>query len=112
MAGWGDGKKWAALLRSALRQEAERWKGCPAPGFSDDEWEGRLDMESWVDEYPKHGAFQKNGFDCGVFVCGFASYIAKLMETDFPFSQDDIDTMRARITYDLLHAMEELSNSS
>ena len=109
----GDGKKWAALLKSALRQEAERWKGRPAPeGFSDDEWEGRLDMESWVDEYPKHGAFQKNGFDCGVFVCGFASYIAKLMETDFPFSQDDINTMRARITYDLLHAMEELSNSS
>ena len=45
-------------------------------------------------------------------MCGFASYIAKLMETDFPFSQDDINTMRARITYDLLHAMEEVSNSS
>ena len=40
-------------------------------------------MESWVDEYPEHGAFQNNGFDCGVFVCGFASYIANRSQSLF-----------------------------
>ena len=47
---------------------------------------------------------QGNYSDCGVFLCAFASHVVDA--TDFPFAQQDMDSIRARITYELVHGKE------
>jgi len=49
---------------------------------------------------------QGNCSDCGVFLCAFASHVVDA--TDFPFAQQDMDSIRARITYELVHGKEEV----
>ncbi|CAM9846570.1 unnamed protein product [Ascophyllum nodosum] len=44
---------------------------------------------------------QENGSDCGVFACSFASYASE--DLPFEFSQADINQMRRRIMWSLLH---------
>ena len=48
---------------------------------------------------------QGNCSDCGVFLCAFASHVVDA--TDFPFTQQDMDSIRARITYGPVHGKEE-----
>ena len=47
---------------------------------------------------------QGNCSDCGVFLCAFARHVVDA--TDFPFTQQDMDSIRARITYELVHGKE------
>ena len=49
---------------------------------------------------------QGNCSDCGVFLCAFARHVVDA--TDFPFTQQDMDSIRARITYELVHGKEEI----
>ena len=44
--------------------------------------------------------FQKNGYDCGVFACMYADYLAS--GTPMDFSQSDIPVMRSRMLLALL----------
>lgn len=55
-----------------------------------------VDMEAgeWSIDYPLDYPRQRNGFDCGVFVCAFASDI--LLGAEFSFKQNDMITIRQR----------------
>ena len=53
---------------------------------------------------------QGNYSDCGVFLCAFASHVVDA--TDFPFAQQDMDSIRARITYELVHGKEEVEGGA
>lgn len=44
---------------------------------------------------------QRNGYDCGVFTCVCASYIAKLQS--LTYKQDDMPIFRQRIAYEILN---------
>ena len=57
-------------------------------------------------DVPKQG----NCSDCGVFLCAFASHVVDA--TDFPFAQQDMDSIRARITYELVHGKEEVEGGA
>ena len=67
-----------------------------------------VDFRGWTDEAAE-APVQQNGFDCGAFVCAFASYITHALDIRSKFSQGDITAIRQRITYDLLHACEEFT---
>ena len=55
---------------------------------------------------PKQG----NCSDCGVFLCAFASHAVDA--TDFLFAQQDVDSIRARITCELVHGKEEVEGGA
>ena len=42
-------------------------------------------------------------------MCAFASHVVD--GTDFPFAQKDMDSIRARITYELVHGEEEIERT-
>lgn len=46
---------------------------------------------------------QKNGYDCGVFTCICASYIAKSLK--LTYKQDDMPIFRQRIAYEILNGI-------
>ena len=51
-----------------------------------------------------------NYSDCGVFLCAFASHVVDA--TDFLFARQDMDSIRARITYELVHGKEEVEGGA
>lgn len=59
-----------------------------------------LDCSGWklmdADDCPK----QRNGFDCGVFTCINAEYLARDAKLDF--TQDDMPILRQRLCYEIL----------
>ncbi|XP_043269144.1 sentrin-specific protease 1-like [Venturia canescens] len=58
--------------------------------FKENEWKFRVDKSA-----PK----QKNGYDCGVFVCLYANYIS--VNKPFDYDQDDIPKLRLKISQEL-----------
>ena len=103
------GRSYFKLLQGFLEVQAKRWRGGAVPeGFSASEWGALLDLGgSWEFESVATPT-QENCCDCGPFTLGFASYIAKCIEENFPFSQEDIVAIRKRITYDLMYAIREV----
>ena len=53
---------------------------------------------------------QDNGCDCGVFTGTYANYLSRDLE--LRFGAENSHLLRERITYDLLHAMDELKGLS
>ncbi|TPX34336.1 hypothetical protein SmJEL517_g02941 [Synchytrium microbalum] len=51
------------------------------------------------DYCPKSIPVQMNGYDCGVFTCMFAEYLAR--EEEFDFVQNDMPDLRKRVVYEL-----------
>jgi Ulp1 family protease len=96
------------LLKGFLKAQARRWVKALPDGFSEGEWGDLLDLDgSW--EFQRVATPTQGNFsDCGPFALGFASYITKCIEENFPFSQEDIAAIRKRVTYDLMYAMREI----
>ena len=46
--------------------------------------------------------------DCGVFLCAFERHVVDA--TDILFAQQDMDSIRARITYEVVHSKEEVED--
>ena len=61
-----------------------------------------FDRSKWSTERGMGIPQQGNCSDCGVFLCAFASHVVDA--TDFPFAQQDMDSIRARITYELVQS--------
>ena len=61
---------------------------------------GEIDWNEWKFEVVKSIPKQHNSYDCGVFVCIYAEYLAKGIE--FDFTQRDMKLFRQRIKYELL----------
>jgi len=59
-------------------------------------------MDEWVEMPmpPFESPQQKNGFDCGMFVCMYADYI--LNNLPELFSQNDMPMLRQKILYCIL----------
>ena len=45
---------------------------------------------------------QRNGFDCGVFVCVFSEYLSRGRE--LTFTQEDVTVCRERIGYSIIQS--------
>lgn len=58
-----------------------------------------VEMKDWTIEYPSKNPRQRNGYDCGVFVCAYAADI--LMQAEFSFEQKDMPNIRQRIIYEI-----------
>jgi hypothetical protein len=57
---------------------------------------GQSSLSTWTDYRPTPVLKQLNGFDCGMFLIQFASYVASDMSLDgSPFRQGNIDTFRS-----------------
>jgi sentrin-specific protease 1 len=59
-----------------------------------------LGASAWSAVYPKHKRRiprQSNGYDCGVFVCMYASYL--MQKHDFDFNQHDMENFRKWIAH-------------
>ena len=69
-----------------------------------------FDRSKWSTEREMDIPQQGNCSDCGVFLCAFASHVVDA--TDFPFAQQDMDSIRARITYELVHGKEEVEGGA
>ena len=53
-----------------------------------------VDVSGWEEYVPRDIPHQRNGSDCGMFMCTFAESLARKM--DFGFSQDTMPTLRRR----------------
>jgi len=69
-----------------------------------------FDRSKWSTGRERDVPKQGNCSDCGVFLCAFASHVVDA--TDFPFAQQDMDSIRARITYELVHGKEEVEGGA
>lgn len=80
-------------LRDYVLHEANLWGRAAgtASGFN---------LDGWYDVIVKNIPQQKNGYDCGVYVCTFADLLSENMPLSF--SQEHIDTIRLRIVRDIL----------
>jgi sentrin-specific protease 1 len=58
-------------------------------------------MKFESNKYSKGIPQQKNGYDCGVFVCMFAEYLSR--NESFDFDQKHMDYFRRKITYEIVH---------
>jgi sentrin-specific protease 1 len=61
----------------------------------------QFDLTAWVDYTPKDIPLQRNGFDCGVFMCKFADYTSR--NQTFTFAQQDMKYFRQLIALELLN---------
>jgi Ulp1 family protease len=60
-----------------------------------------LDVDSWTNHEPgKSVPRQRNGFDCGVFMCMFADYTSR--DRPFHFNQGDMPFCRKRMILDIM----------
>lgn len=60
-----------------------------------------MNLSEWTEYCPEDIPHQRNGYDCGVFTCKYADYIAK--EESFRFSQKNMPYFRKRIVLDILN---------
>ncbi|ORY30691.1 cysteine proteinase [Rhizoclosmatium globosum] len=58
-----------------------------------------FDFTGWTDYCPPDIPGQLNGYDCGVFTCMYAEYIAR--EAEFDFSQNVMGYIRRRMVYEI-----------
>ena len=84
-------KRHQVFLEALFKYIGDEYKGLskPSPNFED--WEFKVDEEST----PR----QRNGFDCGVFVCMFADYLFK--SKTLQFSQEDVTDYRRKMKADI-----------
>ena len=54
----------------------------------------------WHGNHQKNIPAQMNSFDCGVFLCAYALYLAE--NTEFNFIQDDMSSIRMHMAFQLL----------
>mmetsp|Transcript_4108 Transcript_4108/g.8852 ORF Transcript_4108/g.8852 Transcript_4108/m.8852 type:complete len:685 (+) Transcript_4108:229-2283(+) len=70
---------------------------------SQDKRKMTLDLSRWVDvEYKEGIPRQRNGSDCGVFMCTNANYISRGARLNY--SQEDMPYMRKRMVLEILNA--------
>jgi hypothetical protein len=99
----GPGDDYLKGLKVYLQNEAIKWKGDESVP------QHLLDLEAW-DLVPTDRAAtpqQNNGSDCGAFACTIANYTSQNLE--LRFDCENMVHFRERITYDLVHAMEEIA---
>jgi sentrin-specific protease 1 len=60
-----------------------------------------LDLSGWLDYTPTDIPHQKNGYDCGVFMCKFADYAAKNQK--FSFSQNNMEFFRKLMALEIIN---------
>ena len=58
-----------------------------------------LDLSKWKQIIAKNIPHQKNGSDCGMFVCKFAEYLSR--RAKFSFSQSNMPYFRRRMVYEI-----------
>ena len=59
-----------------------------------------LDTSRWSKETVKGIPMQKNGFDCGVFVCKYAEFLSRRAELSF--CREDMVHFRSRMKYEIV----------
>eukprot|EP01114_Cavostelium_apophysatum_P018007 TRINITY_DN5479_c0_g1_i1.p1 TRINITY_DN5479_c0_g1~~TRINITY_DN5479_c0_g1_i1.p1 ORF type:complete len:615 (-),score=139.27 TRINITY_DN5479_c0_g1_i1:51-1895(-) len=84
----GNNEKCLQLLRRYTADEHKAKKGKD------------LDLSDWENYTPKDIPMQKNGYDCGVFMCKFADYLSK--GQGLIFSQKNMSYFRRRMVLDIL----------
>jgi hypothetical protein len=90
----GRGDRYTSGLKNWLHDEHQAKKGCE---WDDYGWE--------VVPSQKDVPRQRNGVDCGVFSCMFASYLSE--DLPFKFSQADMADIRLKLAWQLVHAQIE-----
>ncbi|MQL93615.1 hypothetical protein Taro_026266, partial [Colocasia esculenta] len=63
-----------------------------------------LDTVNWLLRYPDPCPQQGLGNDCAIFTCKNMECLARRDTQGFPFTQDDMPSMRARFTVHLIKA--------
>jgi len=71
-----------------------------ADEMKDKKKEGATNLSEWKDEIMTEIPGQRNGSDCGVFMCKFADFASKDMP--FFFSQEHMPYFRKRIAFELI----------
>lgn len=61
----------------------------------------QLDMSDWTMEYDKNIPQQTNNYDCGVFICAYAKYIARSMPLENAFTENDMIDFRQKIANEI-----------
>jgi len=73
-------------------------------GYLDDESKEKrqqpFDLSDWSFEMPKSIPQQKNGCDCGVFMCKYAEWLSRDME--LTFEQEHMPYFRQRMVYEII----------
>jgi sentrin-specific protease 1 len=59
-----------------------------------------LDLSGWEDYQPHDIPLQRNGYDCGVFMCQYANYLS--IEQEFTFTQDHMPIIRQLMVLEIL----------
>jgi len=68
---------------------------------SKDKKQAPLDLSGWSDVvYKQHTPQQRNGFDCGVFMCRTADYLGRAARLSF--TQDEMLYMRRRMVVEIM----------
>lgn len=67
----------------------------------EDKYNEKLDISDWQLINARDCPIQKNSYDCGVFTCIIAEYLARDAVLDF--TQDDMFIFRHRISYEILN---------
>ena len=98
----GSGRHVIKNLRDWLRKESADKRKCEWEGWeeiaghpNDGEWRNGWSEKEWERGIPQ----QRNGFDCGVFMCKNADYHAR--DGLLNFTQADIDYFRRRIVLEI-----------
>lgn len=60
-----------------------------------------IDMSRWIKETVQSIPMQRNGFDCGVFVCAYAHSIVRNNDHNFNFAQEHMPYFRHKIAYEI-----------
>jgi len=60
-----------------------------------------IDLSDWTDYTPSDIPHQRNGYDCGVFMCKYADYVSK--NQGFTFGQNQMQYFRKRLVLDILN---------
>jgi len=82
------GKQVLEYLRKYIIEERKDKKG------------DTINVDDWEVHIPKDVPRQGNGYDCGVFTCQFANWIAK--DEPFVFGQRNMEYFRKRMVVDLV----------
>lgn len=88
----GSGTRYIDVLKKYIKDE------------SLDKKKVEFDLSEFTYYNPKDIPQQQNGFDCGMFTCKYASYVAK--DLSFTFSQEFMPTYRQRMICTLLRKTE------
>ncbi|MQM13278.1 hypothetical protein Taro_046205, partial [Colocasia esculenta] len=67
-----------------------------------------IDSENWLLCYPDPCPQQGSGDDCAIFTCKYMECLARRDTQGFPFSQDDMPTVRAKFA---LHFIKTIRNN-